>query len=141
MVDLFIGLEGAQNTSWAELAPSERTAMAYAFIHEEDTWLSLKFLARTMASFGGSKGALSALICCEHSIRINLLYRSRCAVRLGRKYRLCTKVCCQIHSNHLAGMLLAQRCQLLLPQRHHGQVLAKSIDELGGCDSNPARRC
>ena len=55
MVDLFIGLEGAQNTSWAELAPSERTAMAYAFIHEEDTWLSLKFLPEPWLPLAGAR--------------------------------------------------------------------------------------
>lgn len=58
------GLEGAQSTSWAELAPSEKVAAAYAFLHEGDPLLALKFLARVMASFGGSKGALSSVCRC-----------------------------------------------------------------------------
>ena len=56
VVRMCAGLEGAQTTSWAELAPSEKAAVAYTFIHEEDPLLALKFLARIMASFGGSKG-------------------------------------------------------------------------------------
>ena len=60
------GLEGSQNTSWAELSPSEKVSMAYAFLHEEDSLLALKFLARTMASFGGSKGTSSACLNPDH---------------------------------------------------------------------------
>ena len=83
------GLEEARNTSWAELAPSEKAAMAYAFIHEEDTWLALKFLARSMASFGGSKGASTVQMCCKHSIKphsVSYVVRDRTA------YHCCAKV-------------------------------------------------
>ena len=73
MLSNFAGLEGAQNTSWAELAPSEKAAMAYALIDEEDTLLALKFLARSMASFGGSKGASPASMCCEDTIKHHLV--------------------------------------------------------------------
>lgn len=52
----FAGLEGAKATSWKLLAASEKVAVAYAFIHEEDGRLALKFLARVMASYGGSQG-------------------------------------------------------------------------------------
>jgi hypothetical protein len=38
------------------MTASERTALAYAFINEEDSSLALKFLARLMASFGGANG-------------------------------------------------------------------------------------
>ena len=58
MSSLCAGLEAAQNTPWAELSPSEKVAVAYEFIHNEDASLALKFLARVMASFGGSKGVL-----------------------------------------------------------------------------------
>ena len=50
------GLQGAKGTAWQSLAASEKVAVAYAFIHEEDSRLALKFLARVMASFGGSQG-------------------------------------------------------------------------------------
>ena len=53
----FAGLEGANSTTWEELSSAEKIAAAYAFIHEADSTLALKFLARVMASFGGSKGA------------------------------------------------------------------------------------
>ena len=48
------GLEGAKGTAWESLAASEKIAVACAFIQEEDGLLALKFLARVMASFGGS---------------------------------------------------------------------------------------
>ena len=50
------GLEGAKGTAWESLAASEKIAVACAFIQEEDGLLALKFLARVMASFGGSQG-------------------------------------------------------------------------------------
>ena len=52
----FAGLEGARGTAWESLAASEKIALACAFIQEEDGLLALKFLARVMASFGGSQG-------------------------------------------------------------------------------------
>ena len=50
------GLEAAKGTEWESLAASEKIAVACAFIQEEDGLLALKFLARVMASFGGSQG-------------------------------------------------------------------------------------
>ena len=79
------GLEGAGNTSWADLAPSENVAVAYTFIHEEEPLLALKFLARVMASFGGSKGASSALLqldCCQCRMTCHIVSQTVGPMRL-----------------------------------------------------------